>query len=70
MGTGWDVAYAALCPKIANVKLLSKPADDAPSAVTLAKTDELIFMGKEQDGFVNVETSKGSGWVKKVLISK
>ena len=38
--------------------------------MTLGKTDELIFMGKEQDGFVNVETSKGSGWVKKVLISK
>ena len=59
-----------LRPKIANVKLLSKPADDAPSTVMLGKTDELIFMGKEQDGYVNVETSKGSGWVKKVLISK
>ena len=47
-----------------------KPADDSPSTVTLGKTDELIFMGKEQDGFVNVETSKGSGWVKKVLISR
>jgi hypothetical protein len=59
-----------LRPKIANVKLLTKPADDAPSTVTLGKTDELIFMGKEQDGFVSVETSKGPGWVKKVLISR
>jgi hypothetical protein len=59
-----------LRPKIANVKLLSKPADDAPSTVMLSKTDELIFMGKEQDGYVSVETSKGAGWVKKVLISK
>jgi hypothetical protein len=59
-----------LRPKIANVKLLSKPTDDAPSTVTLGKTDELIFMGKEQDGFVSVETSKGAGWVKKVLISR
>ena len=25
-------------------------------------------MGKEQDGFLNVETSKGAGWVKKVLV--
>jgi hypothetical protein len=59
-----------LRPKIANVKLLSKPADDAATVLMLSKTDELIFMGKEQDGFVNVETGKGSGWVKKVLISK
>jgi hypothetical protein len=59
-----------LRPKIANVKLLSKPADDAPPAGMLTKADELIFMGKEQDGFVNVETSKGAGWVKKVLITK
>lgn len=59
-----------LRPKIANIKLLTKPADDAPSTVMLGKTDELIFMGQEQDGFVSVETSKGSGWVKKVLISK
>jgi hypothetical protein len=59
-----------LRPKIANVKLLSKPADDAATVLMLSKTDELIFMGKEQDGFVNVETGKGAGWVKKVLISK
>jgi hypothetical protein len=59
-----------LRPKIANVKLLSQPADDAPSTVVLGKTDEMIFMGKEQDGFVQVETSKGAGWVKKVLISR
>ena len=32
--------------------------------------DELIFMGKEQDGFVHVETRKGAGWVKKVLVTK
>ena len=37
---------------------------------TLARGEELIFMGKEKDGFVNVETSKGGGWVKKVLIGK
>jgi hypothetical protein len=59
-----------LRPKIANVRLLSKPAEDAPSSIALGKGDELIFMGKEQDGFVQVETSKGPGWVKKVLISR
>src|SRR5262245_4091180 len=57
-----------LRPKIGNVKLLAKPADDAALVTTLARGEELIFMGKEQDGFVSVETSKGGGWVKKVLV--
>jgi hypothetical protein len=59
-----------LRPKIANVKLLAKPSDESAPIVTLAKGEELIFMGKEQDGFVNVETSKGAGWVKKVLVTR
>ncbi len=30
----------------------------------------MIFMGKEQDGFLSVESSKGAGWVKKVLVTR
>ena len=59
-----------LRPKIANIKLHSAPSDAAAPLTTLAKGEELIFMGKEQDGFVSVETSKGSGWVKKVLVTR
>jgi len=59
-----------LRPKIANVKLLAQPSDAANPVTTLAKNEELIFMGKEQDGFVSVETSKGAGWVKKVLVTR
>ena len=59
-----------LRPKIANVKLLAAPSDDASAVTTLAKNDDMIFMGKEQDGFVSVETAKGAGWVKKVLVTR
>jgi len=59
-----------LRPKIANVKLLAKPSEESALVVMLTKGEELIFMGKEQDGFVNVETSKGAGWVKKVLVTR
>jgi hypothetical protein len=59
-----------LRPKIANVRLLARPSDQADTVVTLAKGDELIFMGKEQDGFLSVETGKGAGWVKKVLVTR
>ena len=56
--------------KIANVKLLAKPSEESALVVMLTKGEELIFMGKEQDGFLNVETSKGAGWVKKVLVTR
>jgi hypothetical protein len=59
-----------LRPKIANVKVLAQPSDPATAVTTLAKNDELIFMGKEQEGFVSVETSKGAGWVRKVLVTR
>jgi curli biogenesis system outer membrane secretion channel CsgG len=59
-----------LRPKIANVKLVSTPSDEGATVVTLAKGDELIFMGKEQGGYLRVETSRGAGWVKKVLVTR
>jgi hypothetical protein len=59
-----------LRPKIANVRLLSTPTDQGDAVATLARGEELIFMGKEQDGFVSVESSRGSGWVKRVLVTK
>ena len=57
-------------PKIANVKLLSKPGETAPEIATLGRGEELIYIGKEQDGFVQVESSKGGGWVRKVLVTR
>jgi hypothetical protein len=59
-----------LRPKIANVKLEAQPSEQGQTVATLAKDDELIFSGKEQDGFVSVESAKGSGWVKKILVAK
>src|SRR5262245_46883650 len=59
-----------LLPKIDNVRLLSSPSDSGQVVTTLTKRDEMVFLGKEQDGFVQVETGKGSGWVKKALIGR
>ena len=63
-------AHAGQVPKISNVKLFATPADGAKTLATLAKGDEMIFMGEEQNGFLKVESGSGSGWVKKVLVSK
>jgi len=59
-----------IVPKIANVKLYGSPADSGKALATLSKGDEMIFMGEEQNGFLKVESGSGSGWVKKVLVSK
>ena len=59
-----------IVPKIANVKLFATPADGGKAVATLSKGDEMIFMGEEQNGFLKVESGNGSGWVKKVLVSK
>lgn len=59
-----------IVPKIANVKLHSQPNDSAGAVATLGKSDEMIYMGEEQNGFIKVETGKGGGWVKKVLVTK
>jgi curli biogenesis system outer membrane secretion channel CsgG len=59
-----------MLPKIANVKLHSQPNEGAGVVATLSKSDELIYMGEEKNGFLKVESSKGGGWVKKVLVAK
>jgi hypothetical protein len=57
-------------PKIANVKLLSGPSDSAKAVATLTKGEELVVIGAEQDGFLNVQGGSAAGWVKKVLVTR
>jgi SH3-like domain-containing protein len=61
---------AVLSPKIAGVKLLATPADDAKVLATLAKTDQVVVIGAEKNGFVNVQGTTAAGWVKVVLFNK
>jgi curli biogenesis system outer membrane secretion channel CsgG len=55
-------------PKIANVKLLASPADSAKALATLSKGEELVIIGTEQNGYINVQGGSGAGWVRKVLV--
>jgi len=61
-----DVLY----PKIAGVKLMGSAADAGKTIATFAKGDEMIYMGAEENDYLKVESGKGAGWVKKVLVSK
>jgi hypothetical protein len=59
-----------LMPKIANVKLMTDASDTSKAIGTLARTDELVVIGAEKDGFINVQGANGAGWVKIVLVNK
>jgi hypothetical protein len=59
-----------LSPKIAGVKILAQPADNAKEVATLGRADEMVVVGQEQNGFINVQAASGAGWVKIVLVNK
>ena len=59
-----------LGPKIAGVKLLASPDDASKVIGTLGRGDEVVVVGEEKSGFINVQGSGGSGWVKIVLMQK
>jgi hypothetical protein len=59
-----------IAPKIANVKLLAEPSDSAKTLATLARSDELVVIGSEKAGFIQVQGASASGWVKIVLVQK
>ena len=59
-----------LLPKIDNIKLLSAPQDGSGQAAVLKKSDELVFLGEEKDGYLKVQGSAAEGWVKKTLVAK
>jgi hypothetical protein len=59
-----------LSPKIANVKLMAEPSDTAKTVATLPRTEELVVVGEEKNGFIQVQGAGGAGWVKIVLMNK
>jgi hypothetical protein len=59
-----------LGPKIAGVKLMASASETSKVVATLTRADEMVVVGDEKDGFIEVETGSGKGWVKMSLVSK
>lgn len=59
-----------LAPKIDNVQVLAQPEAGAQVVATLKKTDELVFLGGVQSGYLHVQGSEAGGWVKVMLVDK
>lgn len=64
---GWGEGDV-LVTKIGNVKLLDAPR--GKTIASMARGEELVFMGKEQDGHVKVQGGAGEGWVSKALVKR
>jgi SH3-like domain-containing protein len=46
-------------------------ADDSAAVIaTLARGEQLVVVGSEQNGFIQVQGSSATGWVKQVLLVK
>jgi hypothetical protein len=59
-----------LVPKIANVKVFAQPSETSKVVAALARGEELVVIGSEKDGFINVQGASASGWIKSVLVQK
>lgn len=59
-----------LGPKIAGVKVYAQASDTAKVVATLARSDEMVVVGEEKDGYIKVETASGVGWVRMTLVQK
>ena len=67
---GAAAAGDVMVAKISGAQVLRNPADGSPMVMSLSKTDEVLFLGEEQNGFVKVTSPRGDGWVKKLLLKK
>ena len=56
--------------KVANVVLLKMPNEESEVISKLSKTDDLLYLGVTEQGFVKVRTENGVGWVEEILVKK
>ncbi|MDP3958139.1 MAG: CsgG/HfaB family protein [bacterium] len=59
-----------LVGKIGGVKLFAAPSESSGPVDTLARADQVIFLGKEENGFLNVQGERTSGWADKLFLKK
>jgi hypothetical protein len=59
-----------LVAKVANVKILKEANKKSAKLAQISKSDELIYMGEEQNGLYLVTAPDGEGWVDKILVKR
>ena len=56
--------------KVANVRVYRDANKQSTALGQIAKSEELIYMGEEQNGLYKVTSASGEGWVDKLLVKK
>lgn len=56
--------------KIAGLKMYAQPNKKSKVVATLGRGEEAIYAGKDQDGFIHVQSQNGEGWVEKIMVRK
>ncbi|EGF31045.1 glutaredoxin family protein [Oxalobacteraceae bacterium IMCC9480] len=60
----------ALVGKIGGIDVYRQSSKGSPKLLTLGRGEEVIYMGDERDGLYRVTTSRGEGWIDKLLVKK
>ena len=61
---------AVLSAKLANVKITADPDKEAEVVATLAKGEEVVYLGESQDGYVLIQGAEAEGWVREILMKE
>lgn len=56
--------------KIDNINLLVAPESGAEAIGPVTSSDALVFLGTEENGYLQVQSSSGQGWINKLLVTK
>jgi hypothetical protein len=59
-----------IAAKIDNVQLLLAPDATAETITTVTAADALVYLGIEENGYLQVQGSSGQGWINKLLVAK
>lgn len=65
---GKIAAGSVLYGKLKNTSLYSQANKSSNPVAMLLQDDTIIYMGAEQNGFYQVQSDKGEGWVSKLLV--
>lgn len=57
-------------PKIDNLKLLQAPENGSAAIATVSRSDAMVCLGTEENGFIQVQGAGGQGWINKLLVTK
>lgn len=60
----------AVMGKIGGLKIYAQASKSSKVVATLAKGEEVIYTGKDKDGFISVQGQDGEGWVESVMVRK